>query len=131
MDTAYGQLDWNLRNDPKVIPMERTNALHVEFPEKIDLITIDVGWTKQEKILPHALTLLKEGGRIVSLLKPHYEFGRSIKPEEKELPEKILKETLLKLEEMGINVVELVRSPIKGGKGGNTEYLILVELQEA
>src|SRR3989337_4533817 len=52
VDTAYGELAWNLRNNPKVAVLERTNAMHVTLPEKADLITIDVGWTNQERILP-------------------------------------------------------------------------------
>src|SRR3989338_3621008 len=50
VDTAYGELDWKLRNDPKVKVLERTNAIHVTLLEKADLITIDAGWTKQIKI---------------------------------------------------------------------------------
>src|SRR3989344_4180770 len=53
LDTAYGELAWKLRNDPRVIVMERTNILHLEsLPEKVDLITIDAGWTRLELILP-------------------------------------------------------------------------------
>lgn len=54
IDTGYGALDWNLRKDPRVVPMERTNAIHVMLPEKIDLVTIDVAWTRQRHILPAA-----------------------------------------------------------------------------
>ena len=76
VDTSYGTLAWTLRNDEKVIVMERTNALHVELPEPVDLITCDVGWTRQEKVLPKALTLLKPTGKILSLLKPQYEASK-------------------------------------------------------
>ena len=54
IETGYGVLDWKLRNDQRVIVMEKTNAMHVELPEKIDLITIDTSWTKLEKIIPNA-----------------------------------------------------------------------------
>src|SRR5712675_3605403 len=47
IDTGYGALDWKLRKDPRVVVMERTNAMHVELPEKVQLVTIDVAWTKQ------------------------------------------------------------------------------------
>ncbi len=57
VDTSYGELAWTLRNDPRVIVMERTNALHVQFPEQVDLVTIDVGWTPQALILPKAISL--------------------------------------------------------------------------
>src|SRR4051812_21371874 len=46
IDTGYGALEWKLRNDPRVVVMERTNAIHVELPERLQLITIDVAWTK-------------------------------------------------------------------------------------
>src|SRR5260370_13738538 len=51
IDTGYGALDWKLRNDPRVMVMERTNAMHVELPEKIARISIDVAWTRQKHIL--------------------------------------------------------------------------------
>src|SRR5207248_8668677 len=52
IEKGYGVLEWRLRKDPRVVVMERTNAMHVELPEKIDLVTIDVAWTRQRKILP-------------------------------------------------------------------------------
>src|SRR3989344_5513527 len=62
IDTAYGVLDWNLRQNPKVKVIERTNALHAILPEKADFISIDVGWTPQKLILPHALNMLAKEG---------------------------------------------------------------------
>src|SRR4051812_11330036 len=47
VDTGYGVLDWKLRKDPRVVVMERTNAMHVRLPEPVDLVTIDVAWTRQ------------------------------------------------------------------------------------
>src|SRR3989344_6816827 len=77
VDTGYGVLDYKLRKDPRVVALERTNALHVKLPERVDLVTIDVGWTPQKLILPRALELLKPGGKIISLVKPHYEIRKS------------------------------------------------------
>src|SRR3954469_3385827 len=68
VDTGYGVLDYKLRKDPRVIVMERTNAMHAALPEAIDLITIDVAWTKQRNILPAATA-----PHVVTLIKPHYE----------------------------------------------------------
>ncbi|HUU82020.1 MAG TPA: SAM-dependent methyltransferase, partial [Phycisphaerae bacterium] len=73
VDTAYGQLAYRLRRDERVVVMERVNAMHAELPERVPLITIDVGWTRQHLILPAARTMLAEGGRIITLIKPHYE----------------------------------------------------------
>ena len=59
VDTAYGVLAWTLRKDPRVVVKDRTNALHVRLPEPVSLITIDVGWTRQERALPAAAKLLQ------------------------------------------------------------------------
>lgn len=125
VEKGYGVLDWKLRNDPRVVVMERTNAMHVTLPEKVDLIAIDVGWTRQEKILPNALKNLKPGGQIVSLIKPHYEVGKSRLTEEE--AEKIAKQTKEKIVSAGIKVKGFLKSPILGGEAGNTEYLVLLE----
>ena len=76
IDTGYGVLDWKLRNDARVVVMERTNGMHVVLPEPVELITIDVSWTKQRNILPSAERLLARGGIVISLIKPHYEARR-------------------------------------------------------
>ncbi len=73
VDTGYGVLAWKLRQDERVVVMERTNAMHVELPEPVDLVAIDVAWTPQRRILPNALKQAKAGGEILSLLKPQYE----------------------------------------------------------
>lgn len=129
VDTAYGELAWKLRNDPKVVVMERTNAMHVDLPEKIDLITIDVGWTKQEKILPNAFKNLKATGLVLSLIKPHYEAPEHVKQgklEEAEIPG-ILGKIERDIEELGGKVLKKTESPILGEKGGNKEYLFLIK----
>ena len=58
VDTGYGVLEWKLRNDPRVVVMERTNAMHVVLPEKVQIVTIDVAWTRQQRILPAAARIL-------------------------------------------------------------------------
>lgn len=73
VDTCYGTLAWKLRQDSRVVLYERTNALHWRAPEPLDIITIDVGWTKQEHIIPAASRFLKPSGEILSLLKSQYE----------------------------------------------------------
>src|SRR4051794_7559472 len=67
VDTGYGVLDWKLRKDPRVVLMERTNAMHVELPELVDLVTIDVAWARQPHNLPAAKKILKAGGQVVTL----------------------------------------------------------------
>ncbi|HSU65234.1 MAG TPA: SAM-dependent methyltransferase, partial [Tepidisphaeraceae bacterium] len=64
IDTGYGVLDWKLRKDPRVVVMERTNAMHVALPERTDLVVIDVAWTKQRNILPAAMRVVRPGGTV-------------------------------------------------------------------
>src|SRR3954471_11748390 len=65
VEKGYGVLEWRLRKDPRVVVMERTNAMHVELPEPVSLVTIDVAWTRQRNILPAAKRLLAPGGMVV------------------------------------------------------------------
>jgi 23S rRNA (cytidine1920-2'-O)/16S rRNA (cytidine1409-2'-O)-methyltransferase len=126
VEVGYGTIDWKLRNDPRVIVMERTNAMHVELPEKVDVLTIDCGWTKQEKILPNARKNLKEGGVIISLIKPHYEAEQKFIHKGKLVEEQIepmLLDVKRNIENLGFKIQEVVESPILGEKGGNKEYL--------
>ncbi len=124
IDTSYGELAWKLRKDPRVIVMERTNAMHVNLSEKMDLITIDTSWTRQKNILPNAFTNLKEDGQILSLIKPHYEEGKG-KLKEGEA-ERVLKRVMGEIEELGYIAGNFVESPILGEKGKNREYLCLI-----
>lgn len=127
LDTAYGELAWKLRNDPRVVVMERTNILHLEsLPEDVDLVTIDAGWTKLELVLPIVKKFLKENGLIIALLKPHYEGGqkklvKGVVPED--LVEEIKDQTVKKIQDSGIKIQETIDSPILGG-AGNKEYLL-------
>ena len=130
VEVGYGTVDWNLRNDSRVVVMERTNAMHVELPEKVDLITNDVGWTKQEKILPNAFKNLKVNGLIISLIKPHYEADEKFLRKGKLLDEKVdevLEKVKQDIESAGGVVEKIVESPILGEKGKNREFLFLIK----
>ncbi len=137
VDTAYGQLAWKLRNDPRVVVMERTNALHAEPPaDGVDLVVIDLGWTRQGLAIPAALRWLRTGGRIITLIKPHYEIERpdfarlarnGVLPDDE--AERIAEQVAERLRAEGHAVAGLTRSPIRGGgKGsaGNAEWLALI-----
>lgn len=130
VEVGYGTLDWKLRNDERVIVMERTNAMHVVLPEKVDIITIDSGWTKQEKILPNAKVNLKDEGIIISLIKPHYEapeFVRKGKLMEEKVDE-VMEKVKTRIAALGFTVNEVIESPIVGEKGGNREFLVLLQM---
>ena len=125
IDTGYGTLAWKLRKDPRVVVMERTNAMHVSLDEAVDLVTIDVAWTPQHRILPNAVTLLKPAGAIVTLIKPHYEAdkGQLVKGVLKaEAVEQTLHATLNRIRGLSLEVVATIGSPIVGQKG-NVEFL--------
>ncbi|MCA9289131.1 MAG: hypothetical protein KDA05_11135, partial [Phycisphaerales bacterium] len=154
VDTAYGQLAWTLRSDPRVAVLERSNALHAEPPEPVDLVVIDLGWTPQRLAIPAALRWLKPApdARIISLIKPHYEAsdreprpsgkGRTNAPKAV-LPddeaERIATEVAASLPRLGVRVLGLERSPILGGAGGrskgagagNAEWLVLLARHDA
>lgn len=125
VDTGYGALDYKLRKDPRVVVMERTNAMHVTLPEPMDLVTIDVAWTRQKHILPSAARLIRPGGRIITLIKPHYEADRALL-RHGVLPEAMLDEVLEQvtrdIDHVGLRIASHTFSPIKGAKG-NTELL--------
>ena len=130
IDTSYGELAWKLRNDSRVVVMERTNAMHVGLPEKMDLITIDTSWTKQILTIPNTLSNLKEMGIIISLIKPHYESPKEYL-EKGRLKDEKVQEVLEKVKNditaVGGKIVNLVESPVVGEKGKNKEFLALIE----
>ncbi|MEK7194954.1 MAG: SAM-dependent methyltransferase [Patescibacteria group bacterium] len=130
VETGYGVLEYKLRIDERVVVMERTNAMHVDLPEGMDLITIDTSWTKLEKVIPNALKNLKNGGHIIALVKPHYEAVAHMIHKGK-LAEEFMTEVLelvkTKLHEIGAEVIAETKSPIVGAKGGNEEYLFYIK----
>ena len=132
VDTCYGTLAWTLRNDPRVVVMERTNALHAEIPEKVDFVSCDVGWTPQEKVLPKAISLLKPGGFVVSLVKPQYEADKNtemirgkgaVNPDA--LPAIIARVTAV-LDSLKLPYKAPIKTPFLGDKGKNPEFFTLV-----
>ncbi len=130
VETGYGQLAWKLRQDHRVVVMERTNAMHVTLPEKMDLITNDTSWTKQKNILPNILHNLKPEGRIVTLIKPHYEAEKHLLQKgvlDEFVAESVAKKTLEEIQSMELTVLGFTKSPLVGGKGGNTEYLAFLQ----
>ncbi len=127
VETGYGLLEWKLRNDERVVVMERTNAMHVELPELVDLISVDTSWTKLEKIIPNVLKNLKPNGQITALLKPHYEASqkdlRKGKLQEGSV-EGVVNEVVERVKKLGVEVISMTVSPIVGGKGKNKEFLL-------
>ena len=131
VDTSYGTLAWTLRQDERVAVMERTNALHVELPEEVGIVTIDVGWTRQHLILPKAIGLARSGGVVLSLLKPQYEAADSeieggvVEPE---AARAVAGRVIEDLAGRGIRVERWAESPIRGGKG-NCEFFLKINVE--
>jgi 23S rRNA (cytidine1920-2'-O)/16S rRNA (cytidine1409-2'-O)-methyltransferase len=128
IDTGYGALAWKLRTDPRVIVMERHNAMHVELPEQVSRVTIDVAWTKQKHILPAARRMVLGDGLVVSLIKPHYEADAALLRRGVLLIEElesVLAVVMGDIPAAGFKVVGTTASPITGSKG-NTEVLALL-----
>ena len=132
IDTGYGTLAWTLRKDPRVVVMERTNAMHVELPETLDVVTIDAGWTKQRNILPNAVRVLKSTGRIVTLIKPHYEADKSdldagVLPAN--LVEPVMQSVCECFAGLGLRMENHIDSPILGQKGNREILALLVRVE--
>lgn len=125
VDTGYGVLEWKLRKDPRVVTMERTNAMHVSLPERVAVVTIDVAWTKQRHILPAARRTVADDGWVVTLVKPHYEADPTLL-KGGVLPAERVDEVVSRVKDdacsAGFDWAGDVRSPILGAKG-NVEVL--------
>jgi len=133
VDTGYGTLAYKLRRDGRVVVLERTNAMHVRLPEAVELVTIDVGWTRQRHILPAAVGLLKPGGQIITLVKPHNEAERKKRKGgvlDPDAAREVLELTLSGVRSLGLRVERTIPSPITGQKG-NVEYLALLSVEES
>jgi len=127
VDTAYGTLEWKLRNDPRVSVRERTNLIHWTSPEPLDIVVIDAGWTRLHLGVEAALRSLKSAGLILGLLKPQYEAEeserrRGVLPLDR-LPE-IVSRVRTRLGKRAVVKDEAV-SPFPGS-GGNTEVWLLM-----
>ena len=129
VEVGYGTLAWKLRIDPRVIVMERINAMYAKLPKKVDFISLDVGWTKQKNILPNAFANLRKDGFIISLVKPHYEastkFIRGGKLMGEHLDE-VLEQVKEDVIDTGGRFIKIVESPILGRRASNREFLALI-----
>jgi len=128
LDVGYGQLAWALRQDPRVVVLERTNARYVTaLPERVDLIVSDVSFISVRLIYPTAVRWLREGGEIVSLIKPQFEAGRAQVGKggvvrDPAVHRQVLVEVCAALAELGLGLRGLMVSPLLG-PAGNVEFL--------
>ena len=131
VDVGHGQLDWKLRNDERVVCMERTNMRYMtedDIDEKASFVSIDVSFISLTKILPAVYRILNTGGEVVALIKPQFEAGREKVGKKGVVRDpKVHEEVIEKICDFastnGFELLHLDYSPIKGPEG-NIEYLL-------
>lgn len=131
IDVGYGQLAWKLRNDERVINLERTNVRYLEkdsLPEQVDAATIDVAFISLDKILPAVYKILKAEGFVIALIKPQFEAGKENVGKkgvvrDASIHEQVINNVIDFAKEEGFGIAGLDFSPIKGPEG-NIEYLL-------
>ncbi len=131
VDVGYGQLDWSLRQDPRVTTMERTNIRYVTpemFSEKIDLATIDVAFISLSLVLPVVSQLLIGKGEIIALVKPQFEAGRKQVGKKGVVKNQVVHQEVLyrvvrEAKECDLALINACYSPIKGPQG-NIEFFV-------
>lgn len=137
IDVGYGQLAWKLRQDPRVVVMERTNARHLaSLPEPVSLIVGDLSFISLALVLPAIRRLLVAAGEAVLLIKPQFEVGRSAigkggLVEDAEARTQAIAGVLSEAEATGFGVRASLESPVPGARAGNREWLVWLGPPEA
>ena len=137
VDVGYGQLDWKLRTDERVICMERTNVRYLtenEVPDKLEFVSIDVSFISLTKVLPVAYNLTSENGEVVCLIKPQFEAGREQVGKkgvvrDSKVHQEVIEKVINFSKELGFKIKNLSFSPIKGPEG-NIEFLLYLSKTE-
>ena len=134
VDVGHGQLAWSLRNDERVVCMEKTNFRYLtreDIQDDLDFASVDVSFISLSKILLPARKLLKDNGQMVCLIKPQFEAGKDKVGKkgvvrEKSVHQEVIEKIYTLTEILGFKILGLEYSPIKGPEG-NIEYLIYIE----
>ncbi len=137
IDVGYGQLDWKIRSDPRVVVMERTNIRYVtpeDLGEPLDLSVIDVSFISLRIVLPTIKTLLKPTGQVLCLIKPQFEAGKEKVGKKGVIREPAIHQEVLDhfvelADEIGFTILGLTFSPVKGPEG-NIEFLAHLTLDD-
>lgn len=131
VDVGYGQFAWKLRQDPRVVCMEKTNIRYVtpeDIGEMLDFASVDVSFISLTKVLPAAIELLKDNAEMVCLIKPQFEAGREKVGKkgvvrDKKVHLEVIETVIAFARSIGFSILHLEFSPIKGPEG-NIEYLV-------
>jgi len=137
IDVGYGQLDWKIRSDDRVVVMERTNIRYVtpeDLGEPLDLSVIDVSFISLKIVLPTIKTLLKSNGQVLCLIKPQFEAGKNKVGKkgvvrEPEIHKEVLDSFVETVTNLGFTILGLTFSPVKGPEG-NIEFLGHLTLED-
>lgn len=137
VDVGYGQLAWKLRDDDRVVNLERTNIRHLtadQLDSTPDLAVIDASFISLEKVLPATITLLSSCSDIVALIKPQFEVGKGQVGKggvvrDPQQHAQVVEKIKLVADQLGCQVVEVCESPVLGPKG-NREFLIHLRLEK-
>ncbi len=137
VDVGYGQLAWKLRNDPRVVVMEKTNIRYVtaeQVPDALDFVSVDVSFISLSKVLPPVHELIKAGAKIVCLIKPQFEagpekVGKKGVVRDKKVHAEVIRTVVSFASEHGFYPRALTFSPVKGPEG-NIEYLLFMTKED-
>lgn len=137
VDVGYGQLAWKLRNDDRVVNLERTNIRYIDFDlitDSVGFISIDVAFISLKLVLPVAYEILENGGTLVALIKPQFEAGKDEVGKKGvvrdiSIHQRVIRDIIDFSLESGFSVKGLDFSPIKGPEG-NIEFLVLLQKSE-
>ena len=137
VDVGYGQFAWKLRQDPRVVCMEKTNIRYVtpeDIADRLDFASVDVSFISLTKVLGPARALLQDDGEMVCLIKPQFEAGREKVGKkgvvrDKAVHEEVIHKVIDFALETGFSILNLEYSPIKGPEG-NIEYLVYIRKTE-
>ena len=137
VDVGYGQMAWKLRQDPRVVVIERTNIRAMDpslIPEPVDIVVIDASFISLEKIIPSILQFIKTGSEIIALIKPQFEVGKGQVGKGGIVRDDAARAAAVErirafFEETGLDVKGVITSPITG-QDGNVEFLIYALYQQ-
>ncbi len=135
VDVGYGQIAWSLRNDPRVVLLERTNIRHLErekIHDMIDVATVDVSFISLKMVIPKVMEFIRNDGVILALVKPQFEVGRGevgkggiVRDEDKRM--KAVTSVKDFVEQHGLKTLGIFPSPVPGQKGNREYFLHLVK----
>jgi 23S rRNA (cytidine1920-2'-O)/16S rRNA (cytidine1409-2'-O)-methyltransferase len=139
VDVGWGQLHWKLRNDPRVICLEKRNIRYLpkeEIPEEVDLVTIDTSFISLKLVIPAVLKFLKEKAEILALIKPQFEVGKGevgkggvVRDPEKH--KRVIEEIRIFSQNLGLHPIGVIESPILGPKGNKEFFIYLIKYGES